>query len=146
MKKLRNIHSDVYVSLVIYLLVGVAWFFTTSFRNAEETASFARAVLIIIAALDCVVLYRGIRMSGPAKEDKAFNFKEMKIPLLSFLFFIVYEILFIKFGYFIATPVFLVAIMIFFGERNWKVIVPVVLGYLLIVYVIFVRILHIRLL
>ena len=90
-------------------------------------------MLIIIAALDCIVLYRGIRLSGPAKEDKAFNFKEMKLSLLSFLFFIVYEILFIKFGYFIATPVFLVAIMIFFGERNWKVIVPVVLGYLLIV-------------
>ena len=146
MKKLKNLHSDVYVSLVIYIFVGVAWFFTTKFRSAQETAAFARWVLIIIAALDCIILYRGIRQSGPDKEDKAFNFREMKMSLIAFVFFIVYEILFIKFGYFIATPIFLVAIMIFFGERDWKVIVPVVAGYLLLVYVIFVRILHIRLL
>ena len=146
MKKLKNLHSDVYVSLVIYVFVGLAWYFTTSFRNAEETAAFARAVLLIIAALDCIVLYRGIRMSGPEKEDKAFNFQDMKMSLLAFILFIVYEILFAKFGYFIATPIFLVGCMVFLGERRPKVIVPVVLGYLLIVYVIFVRILHIRLL
>lgn len=142
--KLKNIHYDVWISLGLLAFAGWAWYQTTLFRQAEHTGAYPRILLGIMAALTLIMLIGGIRKSTP-EDAKHLGWKTMKMPLVAAVIIIVYEILFLTLGYFIATPVFLIGLFLYLRQRNWKLMIGVTVIYLILVYVIFVMVLRVKL-
>jgi hypothetical protein len=60
------------------------------------------------------------------------------MPLIVFCFIVAYIILFHCGNYFIATPLFMILLMLYFKVRSWKPLILVPLVYLVFTYVFFV--------
>jgi len=140
----RKAHYDVWISLGLFAFIGWAWYQTTLFRQADKTTAFPRVLLGVMAALTVLMLIGGIRKSTPANTE-TFGWKSMKMPLTVFAIIVVYEILFITLGYFVATPLFLLLLFTYLGQRNWKVMLAIIACYLILVYLIFVMVLKVKL-
>ena len=145
MNKLKNIHYDVWISLGLFVFIGWAWYETTKFRQASETAVFPRVLLGVMAALTVIMLIGGIRKST-LESAEHLNWKSMKMPLVAAVIIAIYEALFITLGYFVATPIFLIGMFLYLKQRNWKVMISVTAIYLILVYLIFVMVLKVKLL
>lgn len=144
MNKSVKIHHDVWISLGLFAFIGWVWYQTTLFRQADKTAVYPRVLLGVMAALTVLMLIGGIRKSTPDNAD-TLGWKTMKMPMIAFAIIVAYELLFITLGYFIATPVFLIALFLYLGQRNWKVMLAIIASYLILVYLIFVMILKVKL-
>ena len=97
-----------------------------------------------MAAMNILLLIGGLRKSAAGNEEKI-DLKGMKMSLVSLLIIAVYELLFIKTNYFIATPLFLIALFSYLRERNWKLMIALIACYLVIVYLVFVLLLKVKL-
>ena len=140
----RKIHYDVWISLFLFVFMGWVWYLTTTFRQADKTAVYPRFLVGIMAALNFLLLIGGLRKSNGENQEKI-DFKGMKMSLVTLLIIAVYELLFISTNYFIATPVFLIALFTYLGQRNWKVMIPLVVCLLVIIYLVFVLVLKVKL-
>lgn len=140
----RKIHYDVWISLFLFVFMGWVWYLTTTFRQADKTAVYPRFLVGIMAALNLLLLIGGLRKSNGENQEKI-DFKGMKMSLVTLLIIAVYELLFISTNYFIATPVFLIALFTYLGQRNWKVMIPLVVCLLVIIYLVFVLVLKVKL-
>lgn len=144
MIKLKNIHYDVWIGLGLFAFIGWAWYETTRFRQADQTAVYPRILLAVMAALVVAVLIGGIRKSTP-EDAKHLSWKTIQMPLVAAAIIAAYEALFITLGYFIATPVFLIGLFLYLKQRNWKIMISVTVAYLVCVYLIFVLLLKVKL-
>ena len=140
----RKIHYDVWISLFLFVFMGWVWYLTTAFRQADKTAVYPRFLVGIMAALNLLLLIGGLRKSNGENQEKI-DFKGMKMSLVTLLIIAVYELLFISTNYFIATPVFLIALFTYLGQRNWKVMIQLVVCLLVIIYLVFVLVLKVKL-
>ena len=145
MNNKRKIHYDVWISLGLFAFMGWVWYLTTTFRQADKTAVYPRFLIGIMAALNILMLIGGLRKSAAGNEEKI-DLKGMKMPLISLLIIVVYELLFIKTNYFIATPLFLIALFTYLRQRYWKLMIAVIACYLVAVYLVFVLLLKVKLL
>lgn len=145
MSGIKKIHHDVWISLGLFAFIGWVWNLTTGFVQPEKTAAFPRFLLMILAALALKVLLDGIRKSRRGDLEEL-NWKVMRMPLISYAIIAVYEIAFVKIGYFTATPLFLISLFLYLKQRNWKLMIPVIICYLIVVYLVFVMLLKVRLL
>ena len=115
-------------------------------KDCERLTRFEmQSVRWIMAALNILMLIGGLRKSAFGNEEKI-DVKGMKMPLISLLIIAVYELLFIKTNYFIATPLFLIALFTYLRQRNWKLMIAVIACYLVAVYLVFVLLLKVKLL
>lgn len=144
MSGVKKIHHDVWISLGLFVFIGWVWSLTNGFVQPQKTAAFPRFLLLILAALTLKMLIDGIRKSRCGNLEQL-NWKVMKMPLITYAIVAVYVIAFIKVGYFIATPIFLAALFLYLKQRNWKLMIPVIICYLIAVYLIFVMLLKVRL-
>lgn len=145
MNNKRKIHYDVWISLGLFAFMGWVWYLTTTFRQADKTAVYPRFLIGIMAALNILMLIGGLRKSAAGNEEKI-DVKGMKMPLISLLIIAAYEFLFIKTNYFIATPLFLIALFSYLKQRNWKLMIALIACYLVMVYLVFVLLLKVKLL
>lgn len=141
---MKKLHYDVWMGVILLLFVGWAYYQTTLFRQADKTAVYPRFLLTVLAALSIILLIGGIRKSRKSQADHL-DWSNMKMSLVSAFIVIAYEILFITVGYFIATPIFLITLFTYLKEKNWKIMLTVIAVYLVLVYMIFVKILMIPL-
>lgn len=141
-----RIHSDVYVGVCLEAMCAFFYFYG---RNLPDSARmFPNILLLLVAVLSVFVIIEGIQKTKKAAAGDAsadISWKELKYPLLTFLVAVAYYFLFRYAGYFIATPILLVGLMLLFRVRNWKVLVFVPVGYLVFTYVLFVWQLGVRL-
>jgi len=143
----RKIHSDVFVGICIAIIC--VFFLAYGASLPVEAKLFPDILLFLILFLDIFVVLEGIKksklmMGGASVKDISWN--EIKFPLVVFLITVLYCGIFYYFGYFIATPLLLVGLMLFFKVRNWKMLLLIPIGYLLFTYVLFVWQLGVRLL
>ena len=141
----RRIHYDVWISIGLFVFMGWVWYLTTTFRQADKTAVYPRFLVGIMAALNILLLIGGLRKSTVDNKEKI-DVRGMKMSLISLLIIACYELLFIKTNYFIATPVFLIALFTYLRQKNWKVMIPLIVCFLVIVYLVFVKVLKVKLL
>jgi len=141
----KRIHYDVWISIGLFVFIGWVWYLTTTFRQVDKTAVYPRFLLGIMAALNILLLIGGLRKTAAGSTEKI-DFRGMKMSIVSLLIILCYEILFIKTNYFIATPVFLIALFTYLRQKNWKVMIPLIICFLVIVYLVFVKVLKVKLL
>ena len=147
MKELKKkIHSDVFVG--IFLEALCTFFFLYGRNLPKEAKTFPNIVLFLIAALSVFVIIGGIRKTkqmNSGVDVKNISWEQICYPLLTLAISTVYYFLFRYVGYFIATPILLVSLMLIFGVRNWKPLVFIPVGYLVFTYILFVWQLGVRL-
>ena len=144
MKKI--IHSDVFVG--IFLEALCVFFFLYGRKLPKEAKTFPNIVLFLIAVLSVFVIIGGIRKTkqmNTGVDVKNISWEQIRYPLLTLAISAVYYFLFRYVGYFIATPILLICLMLIFGVRNWKPLVFIPAGYLVFTYILFVWQLGVRL-
>ena len=142
----KKIHSDVFVG--IFLEVLCAFFFLYGRKLPKEAKTFPNIVLFLIAALSIFVIIGGIKKTKQMNGGvviKDISWEQIRYPVLTLAISVVYYFLFRYVGYFIATPILLVSLMLIFGVRNWKPLVFIPVGYLVFTYILFVWQLGVRL-
>jgi hypothetical protein len=135
-----KLHQDVYTSVILFM---VAFFFLVrSLLFPFEAAIYPLVLMGLILFLDIFVLIGGIRKTRQrqAGDDsvQTITWAMVKMPVIVLCFVVAYIVLFHWANYFIATPVFLILLMLYFKVRSWKAFVFVPLCYLAFTYLLFV--------
>ncbi len=148
MKLLKKIHYDVYISLVMF---GIAWFFLWGATKIKIEVSrvVPRLYGYLLIILSCLLLIDGIVKSIKANKGSIslpkIDKKEVFWGLMTWVAVFVYYLMFKYIGFFPATLIFTVAGMLLLKQRNWKVILITLIFLLGVIYLIFVRLLHVKL-
>ena len=147
--KTKSLHQDVYISIAVYILVGI--FLVMSTRLVEASAVFPRMILIGLGLLNTVIMFKGIkhtkamRISGTETKN-SIRWEVIKAPMIVFLMTAGYAALFAFTNFFISTSVFIIAIMKFYKVKSWKSILLMVAIFNAAIYLGFVMGLRVPLL
>lgn len=144
----KTIHQDVYISVAIFLILALL--FTITLTLPEASSIFPYMLIGGIGILNVFVLIKAImktrEMRGSdSKITNPINWEAIKVPMLIFLMTVVYIVLFNFTNFFIATTIFLIALMRFYKVTSWKTIMLTTIVFDIVVYVGFVRFLHVPL-
>lgn len=150
LKKIR-IHPDVVIAAVGLVLSLIM--FIESLGYPADVARFPKIFLCLFAICMVIILIKGIRLSiAKTKDDSAVDESEWwcklentKYPLIVIGFVIVYVLLIRLAGFYIASFVYSIVTMRFFGVKKWKtnILVPAVL--LALIYLVFELLLKLKL-
>lgn len=140
MKK-KSLHQDVYISLAVYMLVGLL--LLKSVGMNEQSAIFPRMILIGLALLNTAVFIRGLKNTRVLNESDQgvinhIRWEVIKAPLAVFLITAVYALIFSLTNYFVATTIFIVGLMKFYKVKSWKTILLLTVIFNAAIYVGFV--------
>jgi len=145
MEQKRKINNDVYIGIALAL--ASAFFLWEAGRLRPGAAQFPRIVFITFLVLSVLVAVLGVRKTlNPAlakKSDFELTFNVVKMPIIAFVFIVIYLVLINTVGFFIATTIFTPPFMILYGARKILPIVATTVGLNLFVWVLFVRILNV---
>lgn len=139
----KTIHQDLYISLVFLAFEIYLFGLTATFKVAEVTAIFPRLILSAMMVLTILLFIRALTQTIQGKGTKVMKLKDMKMSFAAYGIFVIYVLIFWKTNYFIAAPILLISFFIYMGLRNWKQIALIVAVYLVIIYIVFVKILGI---
>lgn len=139
-----HIHYDVFISIATILL-GL-FFLATSVSFPNDTGLFPRIFSMLLVVCSAFVLFSGIRNTRELNRKAAageqpeldFTGQELLQTVLGFLILVAYVACVGFLGFFTSTAIFLVAFMYFLHMRNWKIVIPVTVGVVLVVYFVFV--------
>lgn len=87
-------------------------------------AVFPKLAVILIAAFSLGLLLSGLRSqdTAPAAKQQALNTRTAARVITTFIILVAYVYLIDIFGYLVMTPLALVLLMRYFGQKNWFVI------------------------
>lgn len=147
--KSKLFHQDVYISIAIY--VAIALLLTVSVKLLGHSSVFPTMLLIAIGILNTSVLAKGIHKTKSMNADNSkitnpIRWEIIRIPLIVFIFLVIYVILFTITNFFIATTIFMIALMKFYKIKSWKTILLVTLIFNIFVYIGFYKMLNVPLL
>ncbi len=141
--KLKTIHSDVWISVVLIVCSVILYVMAGNFYN-PSAAVWPKAVLIATMILSTMLLIRGLRLTAQKADAELIPPGDLVGSMLSFAAIIAYAVT-VKFaGYFVSTAIFVPLGMFLLGQRNWKAIIGVTAGLELFVYLLFVVQLQLR--
>lgn len=143
-------HQDITISIIVYVFVAAMFYFGRTIRS-NDAKLYPFMILGLMAILNTILLITSIiktrkMTTEELSEANTIKWETIRFPMLVFLCIMAYVVIFDLLGYFIATPLMMIGIMLLLGVRNWKVLVFVPLGLLVCIYVLFVWQLHIPLL
>lgn len=140
MKK-KQLHQDVFIGFVCLGLCVLIY--TLNSALPSEAAMMPRFLDGLLLILSLLIIGQGIQKSKtPAEEQKKLLvWEDFKVPLIAWGLVGLYLILFWLAGYFLATAVIILLLMRFMKQTSWKRIIAIDAGYLLVVYLVFVRLL-----
>jgi hypothetical protein len=146
--KLKPIHQDVYISLLLYIVS--IFFLIASSKLPKDSAIFPNLLIIAFAILNTSVLYKGIKKTKTMRNEdpnavNSIKWDVLKKPLIVFVLTVIYVILFKFTNYFIATTIFMIALMKFYRIKSWKNIILITIVFNIITYVGFVKTLNVPL-
>lgn len=141
--KLKNIHADVWIGLVLIALSIVFYVMAGEFRN-PDAAVWPRVILIGIIILSTMLLLNGWQLTKQNADTTLPGLNTLAGAMAALLIMVIYAALMNFTGYFVSTAVFLPVGMFLLGQRNWKAILGVTVGLEVFVYVLFVMQLQLR--
>ena len=141
--KLKNIHADVWIGLVLIALSIVFYVMAGDFRN-QDAAVWPRAILIGIIILSTMLVLHGWQLTKQNADTTLPALNTLLGSMSSLLLMVIYAILMNYTGYFVSSAIFLPVGMFLLGQRNWKAILGVTVGLEVFVYVLFVMQLQLR--
>lgn len=141
--KLKNIHADVWIGLVLIVLSIVFYVMTGSFSNLDA-ATWPRVILIGIMILSTLLVLHGWQLTKQNADAALPGLNTVAGAMGALVIMIIYAILMNFTGYFVSSAIFLPVGMFLLGQRNWKAILGVTVGLEVFVYVLFVMQLQLR--
>lgn len=149
MKLLKKIHYDVYIGIA---MIALALFFLwgASLISVEVSSIVPRLYGYCLILLSALLIADGAVKSVRAAKGKgnplpSINFKECFWGLLAWVGIFLYYLMFHFLGFFPATIIFVVVTMPLLKQRNWKVILLTLIVLLSAIYLVFVRLLNVKL-
>ncbi|WMJ83695.1 tripartite tricarboxylate transporter TctB family protein [Oscillospiraceae bacterium LTW-04] len=140
----KQLHQDVYIGLVCLALCLLI--FALNMNLSPDAAMMPRLLGGILTVLSILIIYRGLNKSKlpvEAQGAKALTLDALKIPLITWGFVVLYFVLFMAVGYFLATGVMIIVLMRFMKRTSWPIIITIDITYLLLIYFVFVRMLNV---
>lgn len=135
--KSKVIHQDVYISSVLYVVL--AFFLSVSMKLPKDSSYFPIMLIAGLAIFNTSVLIKGISRTKEMRNEEsaknAISWDSIKIPLLVFVIIAVYIVLFSLTNFYVATSIFMVALMKFYRVQSWKTIILVTLIFNIFIYV-----------
>lgn len=136
----KEIHQDVYVGSVSLAGALFVLFINRSLPPDSKTMPYILSGLLAVFSI--LIIFDGIKKTGEgAGKDRYLTWDVVRIPFITLLLVGLYVLLFYLIGYFLATPVMIAVFMRFLKRTSWKEIILIILGYLLFVYLLFVKVL-----
>ena len=137
----KQIHQDVYIG---FLCVGLCVLIYALNMNLPADAALMPKLLVgLLSILSVLIIAQGLKKSKvPAdQQKKLLVWEDFKVPMVTWGIVALYVALFYFAGYFIATAVIIPLLMRYMKQINWKLIIAIDVGYLLVIYFAFVRML-----
>lgn len=141
--KLKNIHTDVWIGLVLIALSIVFYVMSGSFANMDA-ATWPRVILIGIMILSTMLVLHGWQLTRQNADAALPGLNSVAGAMGALVIMIIYAILMNFTGYFVSSAIFLPVGMFLLGQRNWKAILGVTVGLEAFVYILFVIQLQLR--
>lgn len=141
----KQIHQDVYIGIVALVFCVVVLFLNTGLNGGAGTMPLLLDALLAIFSV--VILINGIKksnLSNEKQEKKFLTIDVLKYPFLAWCLVGAYVLLFYLTGYIISTAIMVLVLMFFMKQRNWKTMIAIVAVYLILVYVVFIRLLSVN--
>lgn len=139
----KQIHQDVIIGFVCLALCLL--FYSMNRSLPSEAAMMPNLLVAMLVILSGCILYQGVKKSkAPAEEQKKlFTWDGVKTPLITWGIVLAYVLLFYFVGYFVATAIIIPVLMRFMKQTSWKLILAIDIGYLLVIYFVFARMLNV---
>ena len=149
---IAKLHQDIYIGIVLILIGG--FLYVQSLDYTQESASYPRAIIILLIFLSILIIIEGLKKTKLMKEKDANLFEGeesplsiavLKSPLFSIAYVVAYAILINLLGFFTSTILFTIAFLAFMGVRRWQTFVYTTIGINLFIYLLFVLQLKVQL-
>ena len=137
----KPIHQDVFIGL---FCVGLCVLFYAMNMNLPSDAALMPKLLIgMMSIMSLLIIGQGLKKSKDPEtaQKKLLVWSDFKVPMITWGIVALYVALFYFVGYFVATAVIIPLLMLYMKQTNWKLIVAIDVGYLLVIYFAFVRML-----
>jgi hypothetical protein len=134
--KSKTIHEDVNISIFIFVILLL--FIPSTLSLRKDSAIFPVILLIAIVFLNIILLINALKKTKKIKaNDKEIKWEIIKSPLMVFLLTVAYAFLFAKTNFYIATTVYMIALMKYYKVKSLKLIILSTLIFNLIIYISF---------
>lgn len=115
-----------------------------AFRYPAESSHFPRFLCVLMVLFSLISLSRALKEKEPKREEVTFA-STIKLPLIVFLTAIAYIFGIAYIGYFVSTAVYMIFMMLLFGERRIVPIGAAIAVFIIVIYALFVHFLGLRL-
>lgn len=145
--KRKSIHDNLYICIIVFVFLALLIPITLKFPR--DSAIFPMMLIIGIGILNTILLFNTLKKmkknSETGVEYNRIKWEIIKKPLVVFLLTVVYAFLFDKTNFFIATTIYMIALMKYYKVKSSKVIILVTVITNIIIYVSFSMGLHVPL-
>lgn len=145
----HKIHQDVYIGSILILMAGFLYYEALSF-NAEASI-YPKGILTLFGALGLLISINGFRKTKKKNdsnndsneeftyegEESELTFSLIKNPFAVILMVIVYVILLNLLGFYSATALLTIGMLLFMGIKKWTTYVYTTLGILVFINLVF---------
>ena len=115
-----------------------------AFRYPAESSHFPRFLCVLMVLFSLISLSRALKEKEPKRKEVTFA-STIKLPLIVFLTAIAYIFGIAYIGYFVSTAVYMIFMMLLFGERRIVPIGAAIAVFIIVIYALFVHFLGLRL-
>ena len=115
-----------------------------AFRYPAESSHFPRFLCVLMVLFSLISLSRALKEKEPKREEVTFA-STIKLPLIVFLTANAYIFGIAYIGYFVSTAVYMIFMMLLFGERRIVPIGAAIAVFIIVIYALFVHFLGLRL-
>lgn len=137
-------HQDIIMGLGIIGISAFIFFTSLQWSNGAELLPMGASVLFFFFGI--LIILKGLRRGEEYEGDEErINLNLIKSPLALLFILIIFVFLLEILGFFISSSLFLIASLAFLRVRKIISYVYIVIGLNVFVYLIFVKLLHIRL-
>ena len=137
----NKIHRDVWMSLVLIIFCVTA--FSISVQIPGEAAYLPSALIIMMTASAVAILVKALKKTKELQGNYKYSLSltESKYWAVFMGLIVLYYLAFKYIGYWVATPVFMIAAQKYLQVKSWKVNLIVTVAYTIICFVLFVGVL-----
>ena len=139
MKERVKIHPDVVIAIISIIFATIL--IKEIGEYPADVKMFPMIFIYIFIMLMIIILIGGIKKTiKPDMVPEAEWWVKMEVlrsPLITAAFVIIYVALITVIGFYIATLIYLLIAMRFFGEKRWKVNIGVTIGLVVFCYILF---------
>lgn len=141
----HKLKETLITSIVIYVLIG--WMFAETLTWSAESAIYPRGLFILMGILNTLMIVREVRASKADNSRRGeITWKTIRFPLAVFAAIALYVILFDFIGYIPASAIMITGFMLYTKVKPWWLIAACVVGYSLLMYFAFYKLLSVPIL